>query len=229
MSSHAIANLQYDEEHHEVASLNSWLETQRQEALKNPKSPSGFFCLHLDNLLKSTTLLEFALFQSLWQYMEGGIPETLSKALPQPPILRCTEDLEALLSTNNAAYVLLNVAEPRVETISEPCSEHEYEMAQRLHHVFTRNHEGDAVDRFVQALDEYGKMYMVGKHYGKSIAILQSSGTGKSRLMYELAKKACNVAIVSSSANEPYVGALSYRMLSGDEEIRPQRGMASPR
>ncbi|EIW79657.1 hypothetical protein CONPUDRAFT_155053 [Coniophora puteana RWD-64-598 SS2] len=128
MSSHAITNLQYDEEHDEVASLNSWLETKRQEALKNPESLSVVFCMILDNFLGSTTLFgpRFGAFQSLWEHMEG-IPETLIKALPQPPILRCTEDLEALVKTGNAAYVLLNAAEPRIEPLQS-----------KRHHSFLR-------------------------------------------------------------------------------------------
>jgi hypothetical protein len=50
---------------------------------------------------------------------------------------------------------------------------------------------GDAVESFVLGLKVYTEMYSPKLHYGRSIAIPQSSATGKSRLVQELGKKVC--------------------------------------
>jgi len=48
---------------------------------------------------------------------------------------------------------------------------------------------GDAVKSFIDGLDVYSDIYNNERHYGRSIALLQSSGTGKSRLVHELGKQ----------------------------------------
>ena len=52
--------------------------------------------------------------------------------------------------------------------------------------MFHREYRGDAVKSFSRGIDVYGRIYDPKRHYGRSIAILQSSATGKSRLVQEL-------------------------------------------
>ncbi|KAF8331366.1 uncharacterized protein EI90DRAFT_3057693, partial [Cantharellus anzutake] len=63
------------------------------------------------------------------------------------------------------------------------------ERQARLEASFRRNFRGDSVTTFLQALNAYGEMYDSDLHYGRSIPILQSSGTGKSRLVAEVLKR----------------------------------------
>ena len=55
--------------------------------------------------------------------------------------------------------------------------------------MFHRQYRGDAVESFTLGIEVYAKMYDPKLHYGRSIAIPQSSATGKSRLVQELGKK----------------------------------------
>ena len=57
----------------------------------------------------------------------------------------------------------------------------------RLHAMFTRKYKGDFHKLLVGALDDYQKIYDRQKHFGRIIPIIQSSGTGKSRLVREMA------------------------------------------
>jgi len=57
----------------------------------------------------------------------------------------------------------------------------------RLHAMFSRKYKGDFHKLFVGALDDYQKIYDQQKHFGRIIPIIQSSGTGKSRLVREMA------------------------------------------
>lgn len=52
--------------------------------------------------------------------------------------------------------------------------------------MFRTEYRGDAVKSFVRGIDIYGQIYDPERHYGRSIPILQSSATGKSRLVQEL-------------------------------------------
>jgi hypothetical protein len=63
-------------------------------------------------------------------------------------------------------------------------------IAQRdsLHSSFVADFQGDAVTQFVNNLPVYDRAYDRAKYYGRTIAIAQSSGTGKSKLMHDLSK-----------------------------------------
>jgi hypothetical protein len=52
--------------------------------------------------------------------------------------------------------------------------------------MFHQAYQGKAVDDFRIGLDVYREIYDPKVHFGRSIPILQSSGTGKSRLIDEL-------------------------------------------
>ena len=62
----------------------------------------------------------------------------------------------------------------------------------RLYGAFNKQYLGNAVDEFESALTEYESIYNSVNHYGRCIAILQSSGSGKSRLVEELGSRACH-------------------------------------
>lgn len=51
---------------------------------------------------------------------------------------------------------------------------------------FERKYLGGALTRFIHVLESYKKDYSASKHYGRVIAIVQSSASGKSRLVKEL-------------------------------------------
>lgn len=53
--------------------------------------------------------------------------------------------------------------------------------------AWKQGYEGGALDNFLKAMEWYEKNYDPAIHYGRTIAILQSSGTGKSRLVDQLA------------------------------------------
>ncbi|KAF7336719.1 hypothetical protein MVEN_02106900 [Mycena venus] len=59
--------------------------------------------------------------------------------------------------------------------------------AQFLHAAFSNAYQGDADRRFCEAIqDGYSKWYRSSMHYGRVIAMLQGSSTGKSRLHYRV-------------------------------------------
>jgi ABC-type microcin C transport system duplicated ATPase subunit YejF len=55
--------------------------------------------------------------------------------------------------------------------------------------AFTREFRGKGFSWMEKGLERYNEMYNLEKHYGKTIAVVQSSGTGKSRTMAEMAKR----------------------------------------
>lgn len=62
-------------------------------------------------------------------------------------------------------------------------------QAIRLTKAFQTKYEGQAVDSLLSGLTSYEKIYNPDTYYGRTIAIIQSSATGKSRLIQELLTK----------------------------------------
>jgi hypothetical protein len=60
------------------------------------------------------------------------------------------------------------------------------DQARRLDLMFCRTYQGGVAKEFSDALKTYGKIFDHTKHFGRCIFIVQSSGTGKSRLVKEL-------------------------------------------
>lgn len=58
-----------------------------------------------------------------------------------------------------------------------------------LMEAFVRKFRGGSLNWMETGLQQYKKMYNPDTHYGRTIAVVQSSGTGKSRTMAEMAKK----------------------------------------
>ncbi len=59
----------------------------------------------------------------------------------------------------------------------------------RLHAMFNQEYKGSTVKDFCDTLKEYNRFYDRNQHFGRFISIVQSSGTGKSRLVWELRHK----------------------------------------
>lgn len=57
-----------------------------------------------------------------------------------------------------------------------------------LMEAFTREFRGKGFSWMEKGLERYNEMYNE-RHYGKTIAVVQSSGTGKSRTLAEMAKR----------------------------------------
>jgi hypothetical protein len=55
--------------------------------------------------------------------------------------------------------------------------------------MFHEPYQGGIADKFANALEIYRKMYDREKHFGRCISIVQSSCTGKSRLVQELGNR----------------------------------------
>jgi hypothetical protein len=59
-----------------------------------------------------------------------------------------------------------------------------------FHHAF----QGVAHEDFIRGLDIYDHIYDPKIHFGRTIPLLQSSGTGKSRMVDEMGNKVCFVS-----------------------------------
>jgi hypothetical protein len=57
----------------------------------------------------------------------------------------------------------------------------------RLHAMFSRKYKGDFYKLLVGALDDYQKIFDRQIHFRRIIRIIESSGTGKSHLVREMA------------------------------------------
>ncbi|KAF9232686.1 hypothetical protein BU15DRAFT_67236 [Melanogaster broomeanus] len=62
-------------------------------------------------------------------------------------------------------------------------------MKQELVRSFNTTYRGGALDAFVEYLENNQRKFEQGKYYGKFCSIVQSSGTGKTRLMLEVLSK----------------------------------------
>lgn len=54
---------------------------------------------------------------------------------------------------------------------------------------FAQPYKGDTLQKFVDILEAYKSFYDDEQHYGRYITILQSSGSGKSRLMRDIRQR----------------------------------------
>jgi hypothetical protein len=82
----------------------------------------------------------------------------------------------------------------------------------RLHQMFRQVYPGGSVHKFIDALKIYGVIYDRKRRFGRSISILQSSGTGKSRLVEEIGHEVLFDFILSDRSrgiNVPQVPTLS--------------------
>ncbi|EIW79940.1 hypothetical protein CONPUDRAFT_155332 [Coniophora puteana RWD-64-598 SS2] len=199
-----IDGLQFEEDDHAVTALNQWLSKQQQGAATATLNP---FVLNALTRRRPVVKTHFHSLQLECQRLGDLIPETLRKALlvaGKPRVLRPLRELEVLVESDNPAYILLNAAEPLYEPATYGGMTRRGEQAYYLYGPFTRKYRGSAVDDFVKALDMYDKMYDKDKHFGRCIPIIQSSGTGKSRLMDELAKTVPSVTICFRRDRQQY-------------------------
>lgn len=73
----------------------------------------------------------------------------------------------------------------------------EDELARLLYASFIQEGKGETTAWFVLFLKELKARYDSGKFYGRNISIIQSSGTGKSKLMIEVGKMANHLLVRS--------------------------------
>jgi hypothetical protein len=57
--------------------------------------------------------------------------------------------------------------------------------------MFNQAFRGLAHEDFIKGLDIYNHIYNPKIHFGRTIPLLQSSGTGKSRMVYEMGYQVC--------------------------------------
>ncbi|ETW80221.1 hypothetical protein HETIRDRAFT_475834 [Heterobasidion irregulare TC 32-1] len=136
---------------------------------------------------------------------QGKLPAALLNALfhqgdtnsPRP--LKSDYDLmELILDCDHAGEFLLDAC-----IINEDLPpETPYEKEKRLDRAFHEEYRGGAVNDFFQALEEYESIYKRDIHYGKIISILQSSGTGKSRLVEELGSRIPTLSVCFRGSEE---------------------------
>jgi DNA helicase TIP49 (TBP-interacting protein) len=70
------------------------------------------------------------------------------------------------------------------------------QQARRLDGMFRQAYRGQSVRAFLEALPIYHAMYDPKKHFGRCIFILQSSGTGKSRMVKELGNEVHFISVI---------------------------------
>jgi hypothetical protein len=94
--------------------------------------------------------------------------------------------------------------------------------------VFYQAFQGVAHQNFISALDIYDKMYDPKIHFGRIIPLLQSSGTGKSRILDEIGKMVrfefvpmFTILTVYSMARCPHSASASERTTSTETIGRP--------
>jgi hypothetical protein len=97
--------------------------------------------------------------------------------------------------------------------------------AQRLNAMFRTEYRGNAAKSFALAIDVYSKIYDPKKHHGRSIAVLQSSVTGKSRMVEELGNEVRVRRAVTVLVNQRASGANSQRLFPNKRS--PKRRLAS--
>jgi hypothetical protein len=78
--------------------------------------------------------------------------------------------------------------------------------------MFRTKYRGDAAKSFACGIDDYSKIYDPKKHYGRSIAVLQSSATGKSRMVEELGNEVRVRRAVIVLVNQRASGANSQHL-----------------
>ena len=64
-----------------------------------------------------------------------------------------------------------------------------------LHQKFQAEFKGTAIDEFRDAFQGQYVNYSTEEHYGRIISIVNSSGLGKSKLVYELGKEVSDVSV----------------------------------
>ncbi|OBZ66843.1 hypothetical protein A0H81_13297 [Grifola frondosa] len=112
---------------------------------------------------------------ALWQ---DGMSAKL-KLDPRPDVELCE-----LMAKKGTLGFLLAACIPRKPTALVSNAD----KFEHLDATFNETYIGDAVTNFMNALTQYDRMYKPLNHYGRIIPFVQSSGTGKSRLVKELGR-----------------------------------------
>lgn len=127
----------------------------------------------------------------------GVEPEVLKTLFGDPidyDVRPCSDDSLIYLLRQSHIDILIgmchlsDVVYDGYDSISPSQSLKNKEAGVRLVHCFQKKYAGPGVRWLEMALPQYMKMYNHNVHYGKTVVVLQSSGTGKSRTMAELAR-----------------------------------------
>ncbi|ETW75888.1 hypothetical protein HETIRDRAFT_390312 [Heterobasidion irregulare TC 32-1] len=97
---------------------------------------------------------------------------------------------------SDLVHFLMNGCEPGIHV----------DQAHILWENFRSPYLGETANNFVTALDHYESNYDPETHYGKTVAIVQSSGTGKSRLIEEISKRIPSISICLRQDERPTTG-----------------------
>ncbi|KZT00635.1 uncharacterized protein LAESUDRAFT_732138 [Laetiporus sulphureus 93-53] len=111
-------------------------------------------------------------------FKDGGADGSWQRLQPLP-----SDQLDKLMADNDMTAFLLSACEhdlppAAIETIAE--------QQKRLDEAFHVKFRGRFDELFVEALDIYAKIYDNDIYYGRMIPFVQASGTGKTRLAWEL-------------------------------------------
>ncbi|KAI6096150.1 hypothetical protein F5141DRAFT_1067869 [Pisolithus sp. B1] len=111
----------------------------------------------------------------------------------------------------------------KVFTVSAVRRDQPAEAGDVLYRAFTSPYQGKAADAFCEYLEHNNRNFQFGggtpEYYGKFCSIVQSSGTGKSRLLYELHKKGVLVLYIdlrpsSDTASYPVRDLIPEKILT---------------
>ncbi|KZT07516.1 uncharacterized protein LAESUDRAFT_113991 [Laetiporus sulphureus 93-53] len=159
----------------------------------------GLQCLELLRIsLQLENALPLVLAEALW-----SDPDQQRREHPRPP--RSNADLNRLLGEGDIATFALNACS-QPSPPSDMTINSELEQRQQGYLAFHSTYKGDALDRFKEQLQHCQEYYDTTKHHGRYIALLQSSGTGKSRLVSELSHDYPTVSVCLRKENNPEDG-----------------------
>ncbi|KIM44785.1 hypothetical protein M413DRAFT_362557 [Hebeloma cylindrosporum] len=97
------------------------------------------------------------------------------------------------------------ITHPSIRVTSD--SETPEQQAERLHLMFHQGFRGKAHQRFIDALGTtYTTLYDETKYFGRTIPVVQSSASGKSRMVYEMGKMVPTLSICFRRNNLPSSG-----------------------
>lgn len=118
-----------------------------------------------------------------------------------------------------------------LRVLSDTTYRYSPDRARDLEEGWHQQYQGTTLEHFLQAMTWYESNYDPVKHYGRIVAIIQSSGSGKSRLVDELALKVCQADSFRSpvnprSARSQYLlrSILSLMLFSAKRTISPLVG-----
>ncbi|KAL0948613.1 hypothetical protein HGRIS_010422 [Hohenbuehelia grisea] len=176
----------------EKQTLAQWLLAQPEHRLETMQ---GF-------LQKLDATSDAYYIDSLTSSLEKSLPHHLFNAYIADRVPRPLDDWKALLKEHPDLANFIPLAYKRkAERVPDPL-EITAAQAKILAQAFTQPMQGNVVSRFLFDLTEFDDMYDGTKHYGRSIALTQASGKGKSFLVAHICQERLTVSICFRSLNK---------------------------